>query len=111
MDLTKIKEIFSGKSKNTDIKIGGWVRAFRGNRFIELNDGSSQKNIQCVVNPETIDSEILKNISEEFIITDNTEITIETNPDDINKKKLDQSNTIVLSPGPGSPKDLSLIHI
>ena len=32
---------------------------------------------------------ILKNISEEFIITDNTEITIETNPDDINKKKLD----------------------
>ena len=32
---------------------------------------------------------ILKNISEEFIITDNTEITIETNPDDITKKKLD----------------------
>ena len=32
---------------------------------------------------------ILKNISDVFIITDNTEITIETNPDDINKKKLD----------------------
>ena len=32
---------------------------------------------------------ILKNISEVFIITDNTEITIEANPDDINKKKLD----------------------
>ncbi len=63
MDLTKIKEIFSGKSKNTDIKIGGWVRAFRGNRFIELNDGSSQKNIQCVVDPENTDSKILKNIS------------------------------------------------
>ena len=26
----------------------------------------------------------------------------------INKKKLDQSNTIVLSPGPGSPKDYPL---
>ncbi len=63
MNLIKIKEIFSGKSKKSDIEVGGWVRAFRGNRFIELNDGSSQKNIQCVVNPETIDSEILKNIS------------------------------------------------
>ena len=63
MNLTKIKEIFSGKSKQSDVKIGGWVRAFRGNRFIELNDGSSLKNIQCVINPETTDSEILKNIS------------------------------------------------
>ena len=49
MNLTKIKEIFSGKSKQSDVKIGGWVRAFRGNRFIELNDGSSLKNIQCVI--------------------------------------------------------------
>ena len=63
MNLTKIKEIFSEKSKKSDIEIGGWVRAFRGNRFIELNDGSSQKNIQCVVNTETTDTEILKNIS------------------------------------------------
>ena len=52
MNLTKIKEIFSGNSKQSDVKIGGWVRAFRGNRFIELNDGSSLKNIQCVIDPE-----------------------------------------------------------
>ena len=63
MTLTKIKEIFSVKSKKSDISVGGWVRAFRGNRFIELNDGSSQKNIQCVINPETTDSETLKNIN------------------------------------------------
>ena len=63
MTLTKIKEIFSEKSKKSDISIGGWVRAFRGNRFIELNDGSSQKNIQCVINPETTDAETLKNIN------------------------------------------------
>ena len=63
MTLTKIKEIFSAKSKKSDISVGGWVRAFRGNRFIELNDGSSQKNIQCVINPETTDSETLKNIN------------------------------------------------
>jgi len=73
MDLTKIKEIFSEKSKKSDIRIGGWVRAFRGNRFIELNDGSSPKNIQCVVNTETTDTEILKNISvgSSLIITGN----------------------------------------
>ena len=63
MTLTKIKEIFSEKSKKSDISIGGWVRAFRGNRFIELNDGSSQKNIQCVINSETTDAETLKNIN------------------------------------------------
>ena len=63
MTLTKIKEIFSVKSKKSDISVGGWVRAFRGNRFIELNDGSSQKNIQCVINPETTDSETMKNIN------------------------------------------------
>ena len=63
MNLTKIKEIFSGNSKQSNIKIGGWVRAFRGNKFIELNDGSSLKNIQCVINPETTDTEALKHIS------------------------------------------------
>ena len=63
MNLTKIKEIFSGKSKQSDVKIGGWVRAFRGNKFIELNDGSSLKNIQCVINPKITDIETLKHIS------------------------------------------------
>ena len=63
MNLTKIKEIFSGNSKHSGVKIGGWVRAFRGNKFIELNDGSSLKNIQCVINPETTDAETLKHIS------------------------------------------------
>ena len=63
MTLTKIKEIFSEKSKKSNISIGGWVRAFRGNRFIELNDGSSQKNIQCVINSKTTDAETLKNIN------------------------------------------------
>ncbi len=63
MNLTKIKEIFSGNSKHSGVKIGGWVRAFRGNKFIELNDGSSLKNIQCVINPEATDTETLKHIS------------------------------------------------
>ena len=43
----------------------------------------------------TLIKKILKNISEEFIITDNTEITIETNPDDITKKLDDYFNMVL----------------
>ncbi len=31
------------------LEIKGWVRGFRSNRFIALNDGSTINNIQCVV--------------------------------------------------------------
>jgi len=46
-----------------DIIICGWVRAFRSQRFIALNDGSTINNLQIVVNFENFDENILKNIS------------------------------------------------
>ena len=46
-----------------DITIQGWVRSFRSNRFIALNDGSTIKNIQIVVDFEKFNDEILKKIS------------------------------------------------
>ena len=49
MDLIKINDIYRSPNYNSQITIAGWVRAFRGNRFIELNDGSTIQNIQCVV--------------------------------------------------------------
>ena len=49
MDLIKIKDIYSSPNYNSKIIVAGWVRAFRGNRFIELNDGSTIQNIQCVI--------------------------------------------------------------
>ena len=45
------------------IEIKGWVRAFRSNRFIALNDGSTINNIQCVVDFENTDEAILKRIT------------------------------------------------
>ena len=63
MDLVKIKDIFTSPDINKNITIGGWVRAFRAKKFIELNDGSSIKNIQCVISHSSIDEEILKKIS------------------------------------------------
>ena len=49
MNLSKVQEIYDSPSIDSEINLGGWVRAFRGNKFIELNDGSTIKNIQCVI--------------------------------------------------------------
>ena len=46
-----------------DVEIKGWVRTFRANRFIALNDGSTINNIQCVVDFEKTDESILKRIT------------------------------------------------
>ena len=59
-----IKDILSDYKKlfHHDITIQGWVRAFRSNRVIALNDGSTILNIQIVVDFENFDEEIIKNI-------------------------------------------------
>lgn len=51
------------EAKSQDIDIKGWVRTFRANRFIALNDGSTLQNIQCVVDFENTDEATLKRIT------------------------------------------------
>lgn len=46
-----------------EVEIKGWVRTFRANRFIALNDGSTLDNIQCVVDFEKIEESLLKRIT------------------------------------------------
>ncbi len=58
-----IKELLTGKQLLQEITINGWVRTFRSNRFIALNDGSTINNIQCVVDFEAFDEELLKKIN------------------------------------------------
>lgn len=41
----------------------GWVRAFRNDRFIQLNDGSTINNIQAVIDSNSYDENLLKRIS------------------------------------------------
>ena len=48
---------------NKNVSISGWVRTFRANRFIALNDGSCLSNIQCVIDFEKTEPEILKKIT------------------------------------------------
>jgi len=46
-----------------NMTVQGWVRSFRSNRFIALNDGSTGQNLQCVVEFEQYDPALLKKIS------------------------------------------------
>ncbi len=46
-----------------EVILKGWVRTFRSNRFIALNDGSTIKNIQCVIDFENTPEDILKKIT------------------------------------------------
>ena len=57
MKLTSIKEIFAGPQKflGEKIRVGGWIRTLRDSKafaFVELNDGSTVKNLQLVLESE-----------------------------------------------------------
>ena len=60
---TKIKALLTTAPKGQKVTVQGWVRTFRANRFIALNDGSTLGNLQCVVDFEKFDENTLKNIS------------------------------------------------
>jgi asparaginyl-tRNA synthetase len=58
-----IRQLFLGDHLNQEICIRGWVRTFRANRFIALNDGSCLANMQCVVDFEHMSAEVLAEIN------------------------------------------------
>ncbi|GAA4313207.1 asparagine--tRNA ligase [Pontixanthobacter gangjinensis] len=59
----KIAEILESDQFLQEHHVKGWVRSFRSNRFIALNDGSGLKNLQCVIDFENTDEEIIKRIN------------------------------------------------
>ena len=60
---TKIKDILKGTLVDQTVNVKGWVRTFRNNSFIAINDGSSINNIQAVVNFETANPNTLKRLT------------------------------------------------
>ena len=63
MKRTKIIDILQSTEYGKEVTVCGWVRTHRSSKavdFIALNDGSTIKNVQVVVDPETVDPEILK---------------------------------------------------
>jgi len=59
----KIKELLAGEPNNQEIIVMGWVRTFRNNQFIALNDGSTNENLQVVLELGKFDDDLLKRIT------------------------------------------------
>lgn len=59
----KIKELLANYTLGDTVTVMGWVRTFRNNQFIALNDGSVLTNLQIVVDFENMDAELLKKIT------------------------------------------------
>lgn len=59
----KIAEILESDQFLQEHHVQGWVRSFRSNRFIALNDGSTLKNLQCVIDFENTDEDLIKRIN------------------------------------------------
>jgi len=63
MEIITVAKLLSQKKTLVEIETKGWVRTFRANRFIALNDGSTINNIQCVIDFENTDENLLKRIT------------------------------------------------
>ena len=58
-----VKQALQSTQTEIAVEVKGWVRTFRSNRFIALNDGSTINNIQAVVDFEKLDEAVLKQIN------------------------------------------------
>ncbi|WP_339751993.1 asparagine--tRNA ligase [uncultured Winogradskyella sp.] len=63
MTTKTVAELLSQDVTSQDVTVKGWVRTFRANRFIALNDGSTINNIQCIVDFENFDEALLKRVT------------------------------------------------
>lgn len=60
---TKIRSLLDSRQTGMEVIVNGWVRTFRNNQFIALNDGSSHQNFQVVVDFTAMDPALLKRIT------------------------------------------------
>ena len=68
MQRTKIKDILRNDPTDYEVVVKGWVRSFRNNQFIALNDGSCMNNVQVVIDLN-IDADIVKRITSSAAIS------------------------------------------
>jgi asparaginyl-tRNA synthetase len=63
MRRTPIKTLLQTEPSGQEVLVQGWVRTFRSNRFVDLNDGSTILNIQVVINFESFTEAFLSRIA------------------------------------------------
>jgi len=104
MKRIKIAEVLANPTVGETITVKGWVKANRANRFVQINDGSTIKNIQAVVDFENFDEALLKRVTTASavsvtgklvesqgsgqaveILVDTIEILGDANPDEVQK--------------------------
>lgn len=59
----RIKELLNSEPQGQEVIVMGWVRTFRNNQFIALNDGSTNNSLQVVVALGKFEDELLKRIT------------------------------------------------
>jgi asparaginyl-tRNA synthetase len=60
---TKIKQLLTTGEAGQEVTVMGWVRTFRNNQFIALNDGSTNNNLQVVATLGSFDEALLKRLT------------------------------------------------
>lgn len=63
MKTATIKSLLEDPQIGNEVIVMGWVRTFRSNRFIAINDGSTLRNLQCVIDFENTDERLLREIN------------------------------------------------
>jgi asparaginyl-tRNA synthetase len=58
-----IRELLATEATGQEVELNGWIRTFRSNRFLSINDGSTLNSIQGVVDFENTDESILKKLN------------------------------------------------
>src|SRR6476469_8811328 len=59
----KIKALLQSEPQEQQVTVMGWVRTFRNNQFVALNDGSTNNNLQVVIELGKYDDAFLKRIT------------------------------------------------
>ena len=59
----RIKELLTWEPAEQNATVMGWVRTFRNNQFIALNDGSTNTNLQIVLALDKYPDDLLKRIT------------------------------------------------
>jgi len=59
----KVKDLLASEATGQEVTVMGWVRGFRNNQFIAINDGSTNSNIQVVVDLGMLDEATQKRIT------------------------------------------------
>lgn len=91
MKRIKIKDVFTTAPQSQEVTVKGWVRTFRNNQFIAINDGSTMRNIQAVIDFNNTPESILKRITTGACIS--------------------VTGELVTSPAKGQPVEVKVKHL